>query len=316
MPNLAHETLDHQGVVVKFPRKEQKSMSIKPDGFTGLPNFICDEGYLSELSGEAIKCLVFLNRYISGFHVASKAIGEPLIMKITGIKDKRTIRKYIAELSKFKLIRVEKSKGRSNVYFVTFDERLPVEVVSPHVPSASDAVTLHAPTVVSPHVPSSSDMACHSVKEIDLKENIKIDDDNAREDFQPQQNRPLNFVEYHPKDRTAISFKDLCKKYSAQIDFQDQAKINFPNHAPERIFENLKKMAQWSLDKSNHTPQKWMTIWLDTFMKNMPSDAELAAQQARKAKATPKTKPQKKYHRYGQAQYQQPAMRDVGGNHE
>lgn len=146
--------------------------------------------------------------------------------------------------------------------------------------------------------------------------NILEDDDNAREDFQPQPNRPLNFVEYHPKDRTAISFKDLCKKYSAQIDFQDQAKINFPNHAPERIFENLKKMAQWSLDKSNHTPQKWMTIWLDTFMKNMPSDAELAAQQARKAKATPKTKPQKKYHRYGQAQYQQPAMRDVGGNHE
>lgn len=146
--------------------------------------------------------------------------------------------------------------------------------------------------------------------------NILEDDDNAREDFQPQQNRPLNFVEYHPKDRTAISFKDLCKKYSAQIDFQDQAKINFPNHAPERIFENLKKMAQWSLDKSNHTPQKWMTIWLDTFMKNMPSDAELAAQQARKTKSTPKTKPQKKYHRYGQAQYQQPAMRDVGGNHE
>ena len=101
------------------------------------------------------------------------------------------------------------------------------------------------------------------------EESIKIDDDNAREDFQPQQNRPLNFVEYHPKDRTAISFKDLCKKYSAQIDFQDQAKINFPNHAPERIFENLKKMAQWSLDKSNHTPQKWMTIWLDTFMKNI-----------------------------------------------
>lgn len=165
------------------------------------------------------------------------------------------------------------------------------------------------------HFTKESETTLPSKDTIDNK-NILEDDDNAREDFQPQQNRPLNFVEYHPKDRTAISFKDLCKKYSAQIDFQDQAKINFPNHAPERIFENLKKMAQWSLDKSNHTPQKWMTIWLDTFMKNMPSDAELAAQQARKAKATPKTKPQKKYHRYGQAQYQQPAMRDVGGNHE
>lgn len=165
------------------------------------------------------------------------------------------------------------------------------------------------------HFTKESETTLPSKDTIDNKNSLE-DDDNAREDFQPQQNRPLNFVEYHPKDRTAISFKDLCKKYSAQIDFQDQAKINFPNHAPERIFENLKKMAQWSLDKSNHTPQKWMTIWLDTFMKNMPSDAELAAQQARKAKATPKTKPQKKYHRYGQAQYQQPAMRDVGGNHE
>lgn len=165
------------------------------------------------------------------------------------------------------------------------------------------------------HFTKESETTLPSKDTIDNKNSLE-DDDNAREDFQPQQNRPLNFVEYHPKDRTAISFKDLCKKYSAQIDFQDQAKINFPNHSPERIFENLKKMAQWSLDKSNHTPQKWMTIWLDTFMKNMPSDAELAAQQARKAKATPKTKPQKKYHRYGQAQYQQPAMRDVRGNHE
>lgn len=165
-------------------------------------------------------------------------------------------------------------------------------------------------------LPSTPTTSVPSKHTIDINKNSLEDDDNAREEFQPQPNRPLNFVEYHPKDRTAISFKDLCKKYSAQIDFQDQAKINFPNHAPERIFENLKKMAQWSLDKSNHTPQKWMTIWLDTFMKNMPSDAELAAQQARKAKATPKTKPQKKYHRYGQAQYQQPAMRDVGGNHE
>lgn len=152
---------------------------------------------------------------------------------------------------------------------------------------------------------------------IDNIDIIDKDDDKAREEkFTAQENRPLNFVEYHPLDRTTISFPELCKKYPAQLDFQDQAKASFPNHSPDRIFENLKKMAQWSLDKSNHTPQKWMTIWLDTFMKNMPTDAEQATQQARQTKKSNSSpKPQKKYHRYGQAQ-QQPEIRDVGGNHE
>lgn len=130
------------------------------------------------------------------------------------------------------------------------------------------------------------------------------DDDKAREEkFTAQENRPLNFIEYQTSDRTAISFPDLCKKYPAQIDFQDQAKASFPNHSPDRIFENLKAMAQWSLDKSNHTPQKWMTIWLSTFMKNLPSDAEFKAEQDRKAQKqtqTTKTEKPKRVSRFGQ----------------
>ena len=130
------------------------------------------------------------------------------------------------------------------------------------------------------------------------------DDDKAREEkFTAQENRPLNFIEYQTSDRTAISFPDLCKKYPAQIDFQDQAKASFPNHSPDRIFENLKAMAQWSLDKSNHTPQKWMSIWLSTFMKNLPSDAEFKAEQDRKAQKqtqTTKTEKPKRVSRFSQ----------------
>jgi hypothetical protein len=48
-------------------RNEQKAMSKKEDGYTPLPNFVCDEGYLAVLSGEAIKCLVLLNRHIKAF---------------------------------------------------------------------------------------------------------------------------------------------------------------------------------------------------------------------------------------------------------
>ncbi|MFN3074854.1 hypothetical protein ACK1JC_14755 [Acinetobacter sp. TY2] len=134
-------------------------------------------------------------------------------------------------------------------------------------------------------------------------DSLEDDDKACEEKFTAQENRPLNFIEYQTSDRTAISFPDLCKKYPAQIDFQDQAKASFPNHSPDRIFENLKKMAQWSLDKSNHTPQKWMSIWLSTFMKNLPSDAELKAEQDRKAQKqtqTTKTEKPKRVSRFGQ----------------
>ena len=134
-------------------------------------------------------------------------------------------------------------------------------------------------------------------------DSLEDDDKACEEKFTAQENRPLNFIEYQTSDRTAISFPDLCKKYPAQIDFQDQAKASFPNHSPDRIFENLKAMAQWSLDKSNHTPQKWMSIWLSTFMKNLPSDAEFKAEQDRKAQKqtqTTKTEKPKRVSRFSQ----------------
>ena len=290
--------------VIQFRKPQEQEAMSKQDGFTGLPNWLCDEGYLAVLTGEAIKCLVLLNRHIDGFRLERKAMGEVLIMKITGIKDKRTVRKYMGELSDYQLIKIIKEKGKNSIYELTFDSRSITKLVTLHVPSASNVGTSHVTTLVTPHVPSSSDMACHPVKEIDLKENIKRDDDIAREEkFTAQENRPLNFIEYQTSDRTAISFPDLCKKYPAQIDFQDQAKASFPNHSPDRIFENLKAMAQWSLDKANHTPQKWMTIWLSTFMKNLPSDAEFKAEQDRKAqKQTQTTKPEKpkRVSRFGQ----------------
>ena len=134
-------------------------------------------------------------------------------------------------------------------------------------------------------------------------DSLEDDDKACEEKFTAQENRPLNFIEYQTSDRTAISFPDLCKKYPAQIDFQDQAKASFPNHSPDRIFENLKAMAQWSLDKSNHTPQKWMSIWLSACMKNLPGDAEFKAEQDRKAQKqvqATKTEEPKRVSRFSQ----------------
>lgn len=306
MTNLAHELNEPQGELVQFPRKERQVMSNNDEGFTPLPNFICDEGYLAELSGDAIKCVVFLNRHINGFHIDQKSMSESLVMKITGIKDNRTIRKYMSELAKFKLIKIIKENGKSNKYQVTFDERLPVKPVASHVPSTSNAGTSHVTTPVASHVPTTSDMPCHPVKEIDLKENIKEEEEAREEKFEPQ-NRQLGFIEYFPSDRQAISFKNLCQKYFAESDFFEQAKITFPNHTAEQIQSEFHKLAQWSLSASSQMPQKWMNVWL-SWMQKVPTAQELAKRQAKKSGQSAK-----KPHRFGQ---NKSTIRDVGGSHE
>lgn len=183
--NLAHEPLNQQGEVVNFPKKERKAMSKRDDGYSPLPNFICDEGYLAVLSGDAIKCIVLLNRHIKGFHLDQKAMGETFVMKITGIKDKRTVRKCMAELAKYQLISITKTLGKSSSYTLTLGDRISIEAVSSNVPTSnavtSNVVTSHVTTPVTSndttpvtsHVTTTSDIKCHSVKEIDLKENIK-----------------------------------------------------------------------------------------------------------------------------------------------
>lgn len=178
------------------PVREARMSTQKQEGYTDLPNFICDEGYLAALSGEAIKCLIFLNRHINGFHLEQKSMGEALVMKVTGIRDNRTIRKYMAELAKYQLVSIYKETGKSNVYSLTFENRLPIKPVTPYVSGQEQPVTshatgqnlkpvtrhvaasdvpgtCHATAPVTSHATTTSDMACHPVKEIYLKENIK-----------------------------------------------------------------------------------------------------------------------------------------------
>lgn len=196
--NLAHK----QGVnndISLHPstakKLERQAMSKKDDGYSQLPNFICDEGYLAALSGDAIKCIVLLNRHIKGFHLDQKAMGETLVMKITGIKDNRTVRKCMADLAKYQLISITKTLGKSNSYTLTLDDRISVESVSSNAPTSNAGasnvgtshvttpVTSNATTPVASNVTTTSSMKCHSVKEIDLKENIKenFKEENAQE---------------------------------------------------------------------------------------------------------------------------------------
>ena len=160
-------------------RIEQKTMSKKEDGYTPLPNFVCDEGYLAVLSGEAIKCLVLLNRHIKGFHEENKAMGESFILKLTGFKDKRTVRKAMADLAKYNLVKITKTFGKATSYEVTFEDRLSIELVTSNDTSTLKAVTSNVPTLVTSNDTRTSNIKCHSVKET-KKETLK-------ESAQPEQ---------------------------------------------------------------------------------------------------------------------------------
>ena len=112
------------------------------------------------------------------------------------------------------------------------------------------------------------------------------EEEEERTNFQAQ-NRTLNFIEYYTQDRTQVSFKNLCQKYSVEQDFIAQAKVSFPDHTEQQIQGVLSDLAQWSLSASNFMPQKWMSIWLD-FMKREPSDQEKRSAASRKYQSKPK----------------------------
>lgn len=308
MPNLAHELPPPQGQVVQFPKKERPVMSEKDEGYTKLANSLIDDQIMAQLNDKAFKCLMFIMRQTVGFDRLSHTIAITQFQKYCGIKKRDTVISCIKSLEDLNLIKVDRRNGALNEYFYLVNQShetgLPLKDTSP---MKGDGTSTTKRDYTSP--------TKRDTNKENLKENFKERDeeDNAQEPEKfSTQNRPLNFVEYHTDDRAPISFRDLCKKYPAQVDFQEQAKTNFPNHSPELIFETLKKMAQWSLDKSNHTPQKWMTIWLSTFMKNEKTDAEVAAaaerKAARAAKALAKPQPQS---RFGQYLKPQQEMRDV-----
>ena len=283
MSNLAqnmYQIKDKSGgsaQVIAFPKPSLIQEAIvdtrkTEDGFTPLPNFICDEGYLSVLDGDAIKCLMFLNRYIRGFHLNSKGMSETLIKKITGIKDGRTVQKYMSQLAKYQLIKIQKEKGKSNVYFLTFEDRLPTQHVGTfHVPT-QEVPTSDVGGVPTQHAGSSTYMACGSDKEKDLKENIKENNNyKAPSDFVPQDRGALNFIEYHLEDRKLYTLKDLFGTYPVKKDFMAQAAVSSPKLSQEIVLGQLYKLCEWSSGKPERTSQAWMVTWLKWLRNYQPA---------------------------------------------
>lgn len=139
-------------------------------------------------------------------------------------------------------------------------------------------------------VPVTSNATGHTIdSSIDTLDNNEI----TREKFEPQNRSMMSFIEYHPRDLKSYSLKELTQTYSAQSDFQSQAKVSFPDFTDEQILSQLKKLAQWSLSAETRSPQKWMTCWLN-WLSNFQNSS-----QTKPANNKPPVPQKPKHHRYG-----------------
>lgn len=145
--NLAYKHDSPQGEVIEFPKHERQVMSSKIGGenvsYTKKPNVFFDE-VMSQVSGNAYKCLDVIVRCTFGYHKDTAQISEHAFMSQTGIKRKETLRAAISELEKLKLIFVDRKSGVTNQFTLThnqYDKSVPVLENSPSTNNPSETST-------------------------------------------------------------------------------------------------------------------------------------------------------------------------------
>ena len=282
--NLAHEPPIPQGEVVQFPKKERQAMSIS-----------FDKGFIPSSRLYRKEVRPFLTS-------AAKDVYAELEDRINGYKDKitdhvsysqlqggelegssklstATVRKGLKELINLGVISVVSENSRKgNEYKIN-----EVSLVEHFRNKSTTLETKALQKVKRQHFSNESASTLETKDTIELLNRIiNTEEEEVISNFQAQ-NRTLNFIEYHTQDRTPVSFKKLCEKYSVENDFVEQAKVSFPNHTEQQIQKVLSDLAQWSLSASNFMPQKWMSIWLD-FVKRDQGSQEKRNSENKKSK--------------------------------
>ena len=286
--NLAHEPLEPQGEVVRFPKKERQAMAEKfSQGFVQSSQLYRKEVY-PFLSDAARHVYFELENRINGFQKDSDFVSYSQLQGNPELEGARvvaraSIAKGLKELIEHGVISVLAKSKKGNKYQIN-----EVSLLGKQYTKKTSSPTELVHVVDQSSLPSRPQIV-HVVDTQKKDLNIFIkekEEEVVRTNFQAQ-NRTLNFIEYHTQDRVLISFKNLCQKYSVEQDFIAQAKVSFPNHTEQQIQKVLSDLAQWSLSASNHTPQKWMSIWLD-FMKREPSAQEKRSAESKKYQPKPK----------------------------
>ncbi|WP_111860679.1 hypothetical protein [Acinetobacter sp. CFCC 10889] len=281
--NLAHEPTEPQGEVVRFPKKERQAMAEKfSQGFVQSSQLYRKEVY-PFLSDAARHVYFELESKINGFHKDSDFVSYSQLQGNSDLEGARTmsrmtVAKGVKELADHGVITILATHRKLGNKYQINEVSLLGKQYTKKTSTPSELVH-----VVDRTSTRSRPQVVHVVDTQKKDLNIFIkerEEEEVRTNFQAQ-NRTLNFIEYHTQDRVLISFKNLCQKYSVEQDFIAQAKVSFPNHTEQQIQKVLSDLAQWSLSASNHTPQKWMNIWLD-FMKREPSAQEKRSSESKK----------------------------------
>ena len=97
---------------------------MKDTNYIKLKNAVIDD-YLSVISGNDLKCYLFILRKTLGWNKAKDKISISQLIKNTGIKKRLTIINATAKLAELKLIKIHRCTGLINVY-----EPLPVPKIA------------------------------------------------------------------------------------------------------------------------------------------------------------------------------------------
>lgn len=117
-----------------------------------------------------------------------------------------------------------------------------------------------------------------SIDSLEFKKNRSLVDKSKTEMFSES-------IEYHGKDKTEYSLRELAGVYTVQSDFMNHAKQINPKLDDEKIMSELKNFAQWSTSQNKTTAQGWMNFWIYR-IKNLKTSKPRNSQGAKTEKTT------------------------------
>lgn len=135
-----------------------------------IPNAIVDE-LMRHLSGNALKCYLLISRNTTGWGKSSDKISIDQFLRMTGIKDKRTVISDLDELVKLNLISAVKNNGVITEFFLNVVE----PVTKNDTGAKNDTGDNFCMSPVTKNVTATSSKKCHSTKYNNkyIKQNIK-----------------------------------------------------------------------------------------------------------------------------------------------
>lgn len=236
------------------PQEADMSTNLKDSGYTPLPNYLVDDDFIANMTGNALKCYVVINRYTKGFNRSNWAIESKYMHKKTDIKKPHTLFDAVKQLENLGLVSVHREDGKTNKFTITnpcLKTALPINGTTAENGHKSSAKKGHSTTAENGHTKKEN----FKDKFKEIKKTDVLVDKSKTEMFSES-------IEYHGKDKTEYGLRELVGVYTIQSDFMNQAKQINPKLDDEKIMSELKNFAQWSTSQNKTTAQGWMNFWI------------------------------------------------------